>query len=432
MQPVASQNAPAPVVVLPHFVTGGLAWLTGIALVVLFPEALTQHFFNPKLLAITHLFVFGWGVMIIYGALYQFIPVILETKLFSERLALLSYGLLVTGGAILITSFWHFRFDGLMHAAALLILLSVLLFGINIFQTAQRSKVKAIERDFILTSVLWLIVTVILGFTLALNLTKGFLTLSHVEWLKIHAHTGLVGWFLQLVIGVGSRLMPMFLVAHGMNKKKLEAAWYLINGGLLTGLTGVFFQNHWVEVGGVAVVAAGVCFFFSFLVETYQKRGKKELDTGMKQSAISFGLLAVTGLLLIASLIWWKAPEAVAMPLAVAYGVAWLGGFITSLILGQTFKTLPFIIWLKVYRKRIGKGKTPLPRDLYSEKLAVIQLWVYAAGIAILLAGTLLALAPVIRTGAVLLLLAAILYNYNVLKIVLHRPPPMGSTGRKG
>ena len=51
------------------------------------------------------------------------------------------------------------------------------------------------------------------------------------------------------------------------------------------------------------------------------------------------------------------------------YGMSILLGFITSLILGQAYKTLPFIIWLQRYQKLVGKVKTPLPKDLYSEKI---------------------------------------------------------------
>ena len=422
MQQVASQNAPSPSVVLPHFATGGLSWLVAVGLIVAFPEALAQHYFNPKLLAITHLLALGWGSMIVFGALYQFIPVILEVKLFSERLAQTSFLLLALGAVLLAVAFWNFRLDALVITAASMVLLAVLLFGFNIFKTASSSDKKSSERDFILTSVLWLVFTVVLGFVLALNLTEGFLPLSHLEWLKIHAHTGLAGWFLQLIIGVGSRLLPMFLVSHGLDSRKLTGAWYFINAGLATGLVGVFLQNRLVMAFGVVSVVAGIACFLSFLIEAFHKRGKRQLDTGMKHSALSFGLLAITAVLLAVLIFRWQAPEPVTLPLAVAYGAGWLGGFVTSLILGQTYKTLPFIIWLKIYRKRVGKGKTPLPRDLYSDKMAIAQLMVYAAGFFVLLTGTLLVQTVVIRAGALLLLLSAVLYNLNLWKIVFHKP----------
>ena len=80
MTQIASENAPSPMVVVPHYIFGGLTLLIVSLLIVFHPEAFTQHFFNPKLLAISHLLALGWISMIIFGALYQLLPVILEVK----------------------------------------------------------------------------------------------------------------------------------------------------------------------------------------------------------------------------------------------------------------------------------------------------------------------------------------------------------------
>jgi hypothetical protein len=50
----------------------------------------------------------------------------------------------------------------------------------------------------------------------------------------------------------------------------------------------------------------------------------------------------------------------------IAYGFIIFFGWITAIILGMTFKTLPFIVWNKVYHQQAGKGKTPNPKDLFS------------------------------------------------------------------
>jgi len=71
MQGVASNNAPSPRVVIPHFIFGGFILLVISLLIVAFPTIFTQHFINPKLLSITHLAVLGWVTMVIFGALYN-------------------------------------------------------------------------------------------------------------------------------------------------------------------------------------------------------------------------------------------------------------------------------------------------------------------------------------------------------------------------
>lgn len=422
MQQVASHNAPSPSIVLPHFIFGGLTWLAITLLIVLFPNAFMQHYFNPKLLSITHLLVLGWITMIIFGALYQLIPVIMEVKLYSERLAIASFTFLSSGAVLLAISFWNFWLGTVMHISALLIVTAVSLFAVNIFVTGRRSIKDSIEKDFILTSVIWLLFTVAAGLALAINLTQPFLQTPHLELLKLHAHAGIVGWFIQLIIGVGSKLLPMFMVAHNLNTKKLKLAYYLINTGLIAGIASLYIQWHPGVITGICVVVMGVLSFLSFIYEAYRKRVKRHLDIGMNQSALSFIVLMISLFLILVIEFGFKPFDGFTLPMIIAYGSTLLFGFITSLIMGQTYKTLPFIIWLKVYRQQVGKGKMPLPKDLYSEKIATIQLWCFAVGFFMLLVGILIVNNKMIATSGIILFSSAALYNINIFKIILHKP----------
>lgn len=418
MQAIASQNAPSPAVIVPHFIFGGLAWLSAAGLIALFPEAFIGHYFNPKLLALTHLLALGWITMVIFGALYQLIPVVMEVKLFSERMATAAFALLGAGAVLLAVAFWHFQLGHLFTISVALIIPGVLLFAANVMITGSRSKTASIERDFILTSALWLLFTVLAGATLALNLVEAFLETPHLELLKLHAHAGLAGWFIQLIIGVASKLLPMFLVSHKLKTRRLQWAYYLLNAGLLLGVISLGVEWRPGALAGLAGVLGSLGFFLSYLWGAYRTRVKKQLDIGMRQSALAFLLL----LLPLAAVLLYLSPERFTMPLAIAYGSALFLGFITSLIMGQTYKTLPFIVWLKVYRGKVGKGKTPMPKDLYSERAAHIQFWLFLAGFLALMAGILLQQTGIITAAGISLFAATAFYNYNIFKIVWHKP----------
>jgi hypothetical protein len=103
------------------------------------------------------------------------------------------------------------------------------------------------------------------------------------------------------------------------------------------------------------------------------------------------------------------------------YGFSVIFGLITTIILGQTYKTLPFIIWLEKYHAMVGKTKTPMPRELYSEKIADIQLFVYLFFIVFMIMGVLFNQIWLVRIGSYLLLTVAILYNINVFKMIFHQ-----------
>ncbi|PKP51422.1 MAG: hypothetical protein CVT92_12800 [Bacteroidetes bacterium HGW-Bacteroidetes-1] len=422
MNQIASQNAPSPKVVVPHFVFGALIWLGVTLLIVFNPDVFTQHYFNAELLAITHLLVLGWITMVIFGALYQLLPVIMEVKLYSETLAKIAFVLLGIGTLLLAFTFWQFTFDTLMFIAGVLIVTSVGLFVVNVLFTAHSSNKKVIERAFIISSVIWLLFTVLAGLTLAINLSYPFLKVSHVELLKLHAHAGLVGWFVQLIIGVSSKLLPMFMVAHHVNTKKLNFTFYAINIGLPIGIVSLFLEFKIGVVFSVALVVPGIVSYLSFLVEAYKKRVKKQLDIGMKQSVLSFAILVIPLFLAFTLLSNFNFLETITIPLSVAYGSAIVIGFITSLVMGQTYKTLPFIVWLKVYRGKVGKVVLPLPKDLYSEKVAIAQVWLFVIGFGLLLIGISATSKTLVMISGILLLLSVALYNFNILKIVLHKP----------
>lgn len=422
MNQIGSQNAPSPKVVVPHFIFGGLTWLAVTLLILFNPIAFTQHFFNPLLLSITHLLALGWMTMIIFGALYQLIPVIMEVKLYSERFALFSFVSLGLGTILLSYSFWQFSFRTMLFVGATLVVIAVIFFVMNVLMTAFSTKKKSIERIFIITAAIWLLFTVLAGLTLAINFVFPFLDVPNLELLKLHAHAGIVGWFIQLIIGVSSRLLPMFMVSHNLNPKKLTFAYFFINLGLIFGIVSLYIQLKYGVIISVIMVVLGILGYLSFIFEAYQKRIKKQLDIGMKQSALSFIVLVIPLFIILSLVFNFKLINNLTLPISIAYGSTIFIGFISSLIMGQTYKTLPFIIWLKVYKGRIGKVKLPLPKDLYSEKVAIAQVWLFAIGFLLLLIGITTTLNNILSAGAAVLFLSVALYNFNILKIIFHKP----------
>lgn len=421
MQQLASQNAPSPWVVVPHFIVGGLVWVVVTLLIVIYPDSFTQHYFNPQLLSITHLLVLGWITMVIFGALYQLIPVVMEVKLFSEKLAFISFGTLVIGTGLLAISFWNFWLGLPLFISAIFLLVSVVIFSFNIYQSAKQSEKESIEKQFIQTSIVWLIFTVVAGVTLAINLTQAFLSTPHIELLKLHANAGVVGWFIQLIIGVSSRLIPMFMVTHHTDKSKLKTAHSLINTGLVLSLLSLYLQWQIGVYITAIMILSGIGFFLSFLYECYQQRVKKQLDIGMKQSVFSFAMLFFSLFVVFFLLLTTNLLTTLTIPLSIGLGSALLVGFISSLIMGQTYKTLPFIIWLQVYRNRIGKSEIPFPKDLYSTQLSNMQLFFFTVGFIVFFGGIVLTQEGVIRSGGTMLFVSSVLYVFNIFKIVSHK-----------
>jgi len=421
MSVLNSNNAPDASVVKPHFVFGSIALLVLSAMIILADSNLLEAYFNTKILAITHMAVLGWATMIVFGALYQLIPVVFETSLYSEKLAKLTFWIFGFSILFLTYAFWVGSFSGLLIYASLLTFSALFLFVINVILSYRNSKKKNISSKFIITAIIWLAATEFVGTLIALNFKYIFLTETHLFYLKIHATIGLIGWFLLLIIGVGSTLIPMFLVSHQLNEKKLKIAYILINVGLL-GLSLNWFLVNYTVIAPLfwLAIAVGVLFFFSFVFEAYNKRIRKKLDIGMKHTLISMLSVFLPIVISLIVMMGFGMEEKFLIRVTTLYGFTVIFGFITTLILGQTYKTLPFVIWLDKYKGLVGKTKTPMPRELYSENIAKGQFYLYLLFIVCMILGFIFNNIVMIRIGSYTLLIVAILYNINVFKIVFH------------
>ena len=107
--------------------------------------------------------------------------------------------------------------------------------------------------------------------------------------------------------------------------------------------------------------------------------------------------------------------------LVLLYGFTIFFGWITTIILGMTFKTMPFIVWNKVYSSKAGLGKTPNPKDLFSDKIFIANSITYLIGFIVFSWGIIQSNILVLNIGAIFLIITAVLYNINVFKILFHK-----------
>jgi cbb3-type cytochrome oxidase subunit 1 len=416
---LSTKNAPSPSVVLPYYAYGAVAFI--IASVMMFFAAgdVASSFLTPKVISIAHIMILGWITMIIFGALYQLIPVVMEVKLFSEKLAMASFISLGVGMPLMAYSFW-FNYIGAtlpMILGGSLVIISVIMFVINAAGSAAKTENKTIENRFIVTSVVWLLLTVLLGLAIILYPQ----ILNHGSFL-IHVHIGIIGWFMLLVVGVASTLMPMFFISHQLNKKYLDYAYWLINAGLVMLVITMFYGlGNMVRAASGAAVLAGFIFFFKYNYDAYKKRLRRNLDIGMKLSVLAFVLFLITLLAGFLSSFGDLIGTQFETRINLTYGIALIFGFLTALILGQMYKTLPFIVWLKLYQDKVGKFKTPLPADMHSEEAAQAHYFFYIAAFGLLIAGVWAREAMLIIASAALMTTTAVLYAYNTFKILMHK-----------
>lgn len=413
MQGANTDKAPSPDVVVPHFIAAAGGFLALGLLLIVFREDLLGHYFHPHLFALTHIAVLGWMTMIIIGALYQLVPVILNTPLYSERIAKWTFWTFLVGIIGLSLGFGASLFAVIVPTFGTLTYIGLLLFSYNIIKSISTASTFNMSAQFVITSIFWLFLTTTFGLIMAFNLTGNFLGNQSFSFLKIHIHLGLIGWFLQLVIGVSTTLLPMFFVSHAQTDKKLKASYWLLNVGLvLLIINWLSVSEAGLSVGAWLVIVTGIFFYVSYVYESFRKRVRK-LDIGMQVSVLAFPALLIP-----IALALWILDQGSG---TVLYGMTALTVFFFPLILGQTYKTLPFIVWLDHYQKFVGKQKIPMPGDLYSDTIAKIHMWTYGIGLSTILLGIGLRQNLLLITGAIFFLLTAVLYSVNIFKMINHQ-----------
>lgn len=416
MADIFVNKAPKELAVVPFYGTAAVFFVLLCLLLFLSASEITGHYFNPPILAIVHTGVLGWATMVIFGAAYQLLPVICERELFSTRLAFLSYLLLTTGTIGLIWCFWKFDTGWLLQTSGATVALSTYLYAFNLYCTVNDSSRSQIHQYFLLISAFWLCFTTTVGLLLAINLQHTFIPRNHLDILKLHAHAGIAGWFLQLICGVGAKLIPMFLLGKSKKTGWLYAALALQNLGLILFLADGYFNPVAFRMLIYALlVASGTACWAWYIFDTYRNRARKKVDLLMKHAGVSF-LSLITAFICIPVVLVYTQTKWAAL-----YGTLIFLGWITGIILGKTFKTLPFIVWNKRYKNFNGKAKIPMPKHLYVEKLIPYQYYLYIGAFLLLCIGIIWNQSFLLQIAGICWIILSLLYGYNVFRVIVHK-----------
>lgn len=410
-------------VILPFYIYGAVSFLIGTVLLFTSSVDFSGHFFNPRILAITHTMALGWGTMIILGASHQLVPVLIEGQLYSEKLAKYSFYLAAIGIPMLVYAFYVFNMGPIAKWGGRFVVISVLLYLINIAKSIDKSGKRNVHATFVLGAVIWLFLTVLVGLALVYNFTYNLLPKDHLHYLYFHAHLGIIGWFLLLVIGVGSRLIPMFMISKYTNNKLLWTVFVLINLSLLFFV--LFFYSMEALVGltyiPVLLILAAVIMFGFYCYKAYEHRLRKQIDDQVKISLLAVAMLGLPVIMLAIVISLLVSISDLETNLVLTYGFLIFFGWLTAIILGMTFKTLPFIVWNKVYHKKSALGKTPNPKDMLDPTIFKIMALSYLGGLVLFAIGIMTATSILLNIGSLLMLVTAILYNFNVFKVINHK-----------
>ncbi len=392
------RHAPAPWLPLPFLLSGPLALAAAHLLLAVRVGTVTGSYRATATIAVTHLLVLGAIVGTMMGALYQMTPVIFVAQAADGRLGLAQTMLYTGGWALMVVSFLSGG-TGILAAGGTCVVLAVLLFLFIIGRVLRTATQWDTAGWYILTAFAFLVATVGVGLTFALDWRFGWFPIPP-HLLAIHVHLGGIGWLTLLIMGVSYRLVPMFAIAPA-------PAGILARGnlgafvGLLIGLVIVLWRD--AARPAVAIIAWGlaVCvsiylFDMARLYRARRRRWDLTLVT-MWGGMTCLGVAAVMGALWSTGLPgrWFGAT-----PWLLAYGYIALAGWCALAVCAHLIKIVPFLVWLHRYGRGMGRGPVPLLKDLLPQRAAVAAIGGYTFGFAATATGLLTGQTGIIRVGA--------------------------------
>lgn len=441
---VARINAPGIRLPLAFMLTGLTALLVGALWLVIQPFVLASYHYNQSVIALTHLFVLGWICSIVMGAMYQLVPVALETKLYSERLARVQFALHLIGffGMVWMFRVWNMRHVG--HFGTVMAI-GVGIFVFNIARTLMRVPKWNVVAAAISAALFWISVTVLAGLVIAtgkanygsgesvagfgtlvggLRLLAGFMSrFDAISAMHAHAHLGGVGFFTMLIVGISYKLIPMFTLSEIQSRRRAGLSVVLLNLGLAGSFVTILLRSSWKFAFALVTISA-VAFYGWELVAIVRARKRQNLDWGIRYFLTAVGLLLPLSLLSV-MLSWPRLPlNSLTGQLENLYGFLGLIGVVSFAIMGMLYKIIPFLVWFGVYSKHIGLAKVPSLADMYSTRLQMLGYWSFLSGLTVISAGILLQSESVVRIGAIGFATSVVLLAVNAGKIVAHLVRP--------
>jgi hypothetical protein len=423
--------------------TGIIALAGSVIWFIVRPAILAGYHYNQYVIAATHLVVLGFICTVVMGAMYQLVPVALETKLHSERLAKWQFGIHVISfiGMVWMFNVWNMKEVGHFGTG---LALGAAFFIYNMVRTLWRVPKWNVIATAIVAALVWFTLTIFAGLSVAAakcayDSTDGWATAEGVKQvitaleviagimsrfdalgvMHAHAHLGVVGFFVLLIVGVSYRLIPMFLLTEVQSHRRTLWSVILLNVGLAGAVVAILLRSSWKPVFA-AILVTGLAVYGWELCAMVRARKRRTVDWGLKTFFVAIAMLIPVCLLALV-LSWPTLPMTQFFSLLEnVYGLVGILGVVGLAIIGMLYKILPFLVWYGVYSPLVGRAQLPTTAQMVSERLQAGGLALYLGGLAICSVAILAESESWVRIGAIVLAASLILFAGNAIKVLTH------------
>jgi hypothetical protein len=377
-----------------HF-AGAVLWLVlgGAGLLAAAPDLADARFLAPRVLAVTHLYTLGVITAAVFGALYQFYPMSLGAGARSIPMGVAGAWLLHLGVALLVGGLW-LALAALQAIGWVTLFLAVGCVSWNLLPHRRRLTQGRRSAAYVSAA------HSMLGFAMFVAGARigeglGWWTVDRLGAIAAHFHLAAFGFVGLTAVGVGSRMLPMFLVSGGSPDWPLRVIGPGVVVGLLALAGGLLWRVSALTVLGALLAAAAGLLFVAMVVGYFRRRLVRALEPAFGHVLIGFVFLILAIAIGLAQL----AQPGVSFRGWMVYAELVLLGWLTVFVTGIWYRLFPVLIWLHFYG---GRECDPVrrPTDLVHRPAAWLALAFLSGGVILLAGGTVSGSRALVQAGA--------------------------------
>lgn len=405
---ISRDFAPPFSLIVPYFIIGISFYCIAVVATLFFDVAALTHLDMP-LIGWVHLFLLGFVMMVIFGAMAQLIPVVLEVGHFGVEFFYLIWPLMLIGTLLMVFGF--IAAPAVLPFGGTAVLTAMAIFALNVFLTLRKVERFTLVVKSVILSNLFLLLGVAVGLVMALSF-GGMTGLDPLPLLGAHVYLIVGGYITLTIMGISLVLLPMFGLSHGFSSKPINRAVWTLSAGVMAVFVATLFGFEPLAYLGYLLTLLSLLLYIYQITVIYKTRARKEYDIWVKSMFFSFGSLAVSMMLGLFYL--FGAGE----PFLLACGWLLFLGFFGFVISGHMYKIVPFLVWFERFSPLVGKEKVPMLADMVPVKSANFEFVFTALGVVLGTFGLLLGSNELFKAGASFLTVGALFLMHDIMYMI--------------
>ncbi|HIP13545.1 MAG TPA: hypothetical protein EYG97_01335 [Arcobacter sp.] len=405
---ISQDFAPPFKLISPYFIIGSLFFV--ISSILLFGFDISSlNTMQHTTLSWVHIFLLGFVMMVIFGAMAQLVPVVLEVGHFAVELYYIIYPLLLIGTILM--GYGFLSSPALLPYGGIVVLISLMVFVLETFLTINKVEKLNLVMMSVLLANTFLFMGLIFGILMALGYA-GTIDIDILALLKAHIYLVLAGYVGVTIMGMSLILLPMFWLSHSFSWKPVTyALWTMSIAVILVMLSSIFSSTILEQTGYILTLTTLILYFYQ-IYTIYKTRVRMDKDIYLFSLIFSYSSLVLS---IILGLVYLLSPS---QALLLTIGWILFLGYITFIINGHLYKIVPFLVWYERFSPLIGKQKVPMLADMVPIRSAKFQFIFSSMGVVLGAIGIFFASNDIFKAGVSFLVVGSIFMLKDLLYMI--------------